>query len=119
MRLFDGERIEKPEHGSSEITEGIGPIDAFCRSPVAGQVRNDQPEMPGQRCNVAAEVGYACRARSPAMEQEKRGPVAELSHPDLSAADPNVRAPLQTFEWKWFHSIVLPDVALPLTPTYS
>src|SRR5581483_4221740 len=119
MHLVDAEGIEKSEHGSGEIAERIGPIDAFCRSPIAWQVRNDQPEMAGERRNVAAEIGRARRPGSPAMEQQKRGSLADLRQPNLPTGDLNVGAALQTLERKWFHSIVLPDVAPLLKSFFS
>ncbi len=63
MRPIDAKRIEQAEHGRGEITERIGAINALRRSPIAQQVRDDQPEMAGERRNVAAEVGRACAGR--------------------------------------------------------
>src|SRR3974390_1593031 len=107
MRLLDAKRIEKPEHGIRKITEGIGTIDAFCRAPVARQVRHNQSEMLCKLRNVADKVGRACRPRSPAVKQEQCRPLSQFGDPDIAACDLDV--PSYVFEWKWLHSLVLPS----------
>ncbi len=87
MRAVDAEFVEQSPDVIGEVSERIAAVDALGRAAVAGHVGHDDPEVLGQRFDVARVIRHA-RCAGPAAVQQHHGRAgAGLGDEDVFAVD--------------------------------